>query len=284
MPLQIDAENLRRLMEDFYVLSGVRMVLFDESEREVLSYPEQGLPFCREMRKDPEFLRLCRTCDGSAFRRCRAEGKLTVYRCHAGLFEAAAPLCENGEIIGYLMFGQVACGTTRSVVTRELTAIAQSFGVGVAPALIRSVSIRSHRQIRAAAKILEACTGYIRLQDLAVSRRDELMHRLEKYVESHLSEDCSVDRLCQVLSVSRSSLYRLFPSDRGGVADFVRKTRIRVALELFRTTDLSTGEIAHRVGFTDEQYFRRLFRRTTGVGVGQVRKKKDNKAKFSQNS
>ena len=272
MPLKIDIENMSRLMEDFYVLTGIRMVLFDEEEREILSYPSEGVPFCREMRKNPEFLRVCRECDQGAFHRCRQEGGLTVYRCHAGLMEAAAPLYENGKIIGYLMFGQVGSGSTRAALTRELTAICESYRCSPPPGL-RSVAIRSQRQIRASAKILEACTGYIRLQDLAVSHRDELMSLLDTYITAHLSEDLSVASLCRALSVSRSSLYRLFPGDAsGGIAAFVRRRRIEAATEFLRTTDLSIGEIAQRVGFSDEQYFRRLFRRQTGFSVREARR------------
>lgn len=273
MPLQIDGEKLRDLMEDFYVLTGIRMVLFDEREEEILSFPELGVPFCREMRRDPEFLRICKDCDRSAFRRCREEGKLTVYRCHAGLTEAAAPLYEDGRIIGYLMFGQVGQGSTRAALTRELTAICESFS-RIPLREIRSVAIRTEREIRASAKLLEACTGYIRLQALATPRRTELRHRLEAYVDLHYGEDCSVEALCRILSLSRSSLYRLFASEPGGIAGYVRRKRIAAALELLKTTDLSAGEIAHRVGFSDEAYLRRLLRKETGMGIREIRKTK----------
>ena len=272
MPLRIDTENLRSLMEDFYVLTGLRIVLFDETEREILSYPELGLPFCREMRKNSEFLRLCQGCDSCAFHRCRTFGKLTVYRCHAGLTEAAAPLTEDGKIIGYLMFGQVGCGSSRGTLRRELAAVCESFHCSP-PSNLRAVSVRTEREIRACAKILEACTGYIRLQSMVVSHRDELMRSAEDYIVSHLAEDCSVEELCRALSVSRSSLYRIFPSETGGVASYVRNKRLSEALRLLQTTNLSAGEIAHRVGFDDESYFRRLFRRSMGFGVREARKK-----------
>ena len=273
MPLQIDTENLRNLLEDFFVLTGIRMVLFDDAEQEILSYPERRIPFCHAMREEPEFLRLCRACDESAFRRCRAQGKLTVYRCHAGLTEAAAPLFEEGKIIGYLMFGQVGCGSSRRALTRELTAVCESFHCPPPPR-IHTVPIRTERQIRACSKILEACTGYIRLQSLAVSPRDELLRRLEEYVCAHLGEDCSVEAIGRALSVSRSTLYRLFPDGGGGIASFVRDKRLEEACRLLQTTDCSSGEIAHRVGFSDEQYFRRLFRRRKGMSVREARKKR----------
>lgn len=271
MPLKIDTENLRLLMEDFYVLTGIRMVLFDGEERELLAYPEQGVPFCREMRKNPEFLRICQECDRRAFRRCREEGGLTVYRCHAGLMEAAAPLYENEEIIGYLMFGQVGSGSRRADLTRELTAICESFHCPPPPG-VRSVAIKTPRQIRASAQILEACTGYIRIRDLAVSHREEAMHRLEEYVCAHLAEDLSVSVLCRELSISRSALYRLLPQNSaGGIAAFVRRKRLETAREMLRGSDLSVGEIALRVGIQDEAYFRRLFRRHVGISVKDAR-------------
>ena len=282
MPLQIDVENLRRLMEDFYLLSGVRMVLFDEAENEILSYPEQGVPFCREMRKDPRFLARCKDCDRTAFHRCRQTESLTLYRCHAGLMEAAAPLMEEGKMIGYLMFGQVGSGSTRLALTKELTALCAEYGKE--PTEVHSVAIRSRRRILACAKILEACTGYIRLRSYAVSQRSDLLSRLEEYVRAHLEEDCSVAALCRALSVSRSVLYRLFPSGSGGVASFVRNLRLREAERLLLTTTLSSAEIAHRTGFSDGAYFCRLFRQERGQSVRDFRKQKDEFGKLSRNS
>lgn len=271
MALRVDEERLSAFLEDFYVLTGIRVVLFDEDGNEILSHLPSGAPFCEIMRRCPEFLRRCRESDAEAFRRCRRTGEMTVYRCHAGLMEAVIPLRENGRIIGFLMFGQVGNRRSRADLTQDLRAVCARFAAEPPEDAIRQVAIREERQIRACVRILDACTGYIRLNELAVPGRAEQMTRLEDYIRSHLSEDLSVRTLCSVLAVSRASLYRLFPQGRGGVAEYIRRLRVGEARHLLKTTDLSTEQICARIGFSDPAYFRRVYRQVTGRSVSAER-------------
>ena len=273
MHLQIDAKPLRAFMADFYVMSGIRIALFDASGTEILSYPADGVPFCREMRKCAAFARLCRESDLRAFSHCAETEKVLIYRCHAGLMEAVYPLRENGEAIGYLMFGQVGSRKDRAALTEDLEEVCRRFSVRVPRGAVSRLKMRSEEQIRACAKVLEACAAYIRQKGWAVPLHQNLIARLEQYVEEHPDGDLSVRGLCSALAVSRSSLYRLFPERRGGIASYVRKVRMEKAKELLETTDFSAGQVAAAVGFADEAYFRRVFRKETGRSVQDVREK-----------
>ncbi len=105
-----------------------------------------------------------------------------------------------------------------------------------------------------------------------------MLCRLEEYVPTHLSEDLSVEELCQVLSVSRSALYRLFPEGGDwGVASFVRRCRMEEAYRLVRTTNLSAGEISLAVGFRDEAYFAGRFASISEGAFGRCENPGDKK-------
>ena len=55
MALLLESTELTALMQDFYVLTGIRIVLFDEGGCELLSYPTGEESFCSCMRKNPDF-------------------------------------------------------------------------------------------------------------------------------------------------------------------------------------------------------------------------------------
>ena len=55
------------------------------------------------------------------------------------------------------------------------------------------------------------------------------------------------------------------------VTDCINKTRIRQALILLNTSELSIGDIASRCGFPDANYFSRVFRRQQGLSPKQYR-------------
>ena len=99
--------DLSVLMENFYTLTRIRIVLFDSEFNEILSYPSGGHSFCSLMRTNAEFDALCKNSDRISFEKCCKTHALCVYKCHAGLIEATSPIIQNDAIIGYIMFGQI---------------------------------------------------------------------------------------------------------------------------------------------------------------------------------
>ncbi len=67
-------------------------------------------------------------------------------------------------------------------------------------------------------------------------------------------------------AMSRSRFYAAFRTVMGVTPlQYVTRSRVLHAQYLLRNTDLSVSEIAHTVGYPDELYFSRLFRKHTGV-------------------
>lgn len=60
-----------------------------------------------------------------------------------------------------------------------------------------------------------------------------------------------------------------------GVApiDYVQRLRIEDAKRRLERTETSVEEISWRVGYEDPAFFRRLFKRTTGLAPGAYRKR-----------
>jgi len=50
MKLEYNKNKLQALMKDFYLLTGIRIVLFDSDYTELLSYPETHCQFCAYMK------------------------------------------------------------------------------------------------------------------------------------------------------------------------------------------------------------------------------------------
>jgi AraC family L-rhamnose operon regulatory protein RhaS len=56
-----------------------------------------------------------------------------------------------------------------------------------------------------------------------------------------------------------------------GIAAYVRRRRMHRAKKLLKNTTLSIGEIAHTVGFTDYNYFSRVYKKTYGKSPKRYR-------------
>jgi AraC-like DNA-binding protein len=274
MTLTVNLPKLRELMQGFHTLTGLKIVLFDAEYREVLACPETHGPFCRLLQSFRASRAQCDASNVQSFQRCRKSGELTLYRCHAGLLEATAPIADHGVVRGYVMFGQVTDQANRSVFIGGLVERLRALGVEEAEARDAVGSIRSvsAEHIHAATRIMEACVSYLLRYDLVAFRKGRLMQRIDGFIGAHLSEDLSPQRLCAEFHLSRSNLYRLFTDHAGAsVAATVRERRMERARRLLRETSLSVRQIAGECGFADDQYFRRVFREAHGLSVKACR-------------
>lgn len=87
-----------------------------------------------------------------------------------------------------------------------------------------------------------------------------------KYIQFHFSQDISIDDIADSVGVSRSHLYRVFMSNVGqSPIDYLTEYRINEACQLLRTSQLSISEIAVSVGFFDQFYFSRVFKKRKGI-------------------
>lgn len=274
MSLKFDTQELEDLMKNFYTLTGIRIVLFDENYREIFAYPEECSPFCSYMRKNPDFYQLCCESDKISFETCKKTGSLTMYQCHAGLIEATSPIMNNGSIIGYVMFGQVSDSKEKDGFRNRLLELSQSYSQeDTIRELIKKIKFKSKKQLVAASKILEACTSYILLKEIIKPSRIELFSAIDEYISSNLSENITVPSLCNEFNISRTRLYALCNQYiPGGIAAYVKTKRLAKAKELLRTTKMSVTDISNAVGFSDYNYFLKSFKKHYGVSTKAMRK------------
>lgn len=94
----------------------------------------------------------------------------------------------------------------------------------------------------------------------------QYVHAAIKYIQFNYSHDISIDDIAKAVGVSRSHLYRVFMSNVGqSPIDYLTNYRIGEACDLLRNSKLSIAEIAVSVGFFDQFYFSRVFKKTKGV-------------------
>ena len=87
-----------------------------------------------------------------------------------------------------------------------------------------------------------------------------------KYIQFNYSHDISIDDIAKAVGVSRSHLYRVFMSNVGqSPIDYLTSYRISEACFLLKNSQLSIAEIAVSVGFFDQFYFSRVFKKAKGV-------------------
>ena len=263
-----DVEKLRELLKDFYAITHIRITVFDDSMRELVAYPEQVAPYCALIRESAEGLKACMDCDRQACRSAAEKKKTHVYRCHAGLTEAAAPLYGNNVLIGFLLFGHVFPYADREegcqAVKRRCAALP------VDPEKLREALLQAAPMqdgyVRSAAHILHAVASYLILERMATLKEDLLEVRLDTYITGHFTESLDAVRLSRAMGIGKTQLYALTKKlYRQGTAARIRELRMEKARSLLREQrDLPLAEVAWRCGYRDYNYFFTVFKREVG--------------------
>lgn len=100
----------------------------------------------------------------------------------------------------------------------------------------------------------------------AANIRSQYVINAIKYIQFNYAHDISIDDIAQAVGVSRSHLYRVFMSNVGqSPIDYLTDYRISESCYLLKNSQLSISEIAVSVGFFDQFYFSRVFKKHKGI-------------------
>ena len=163
MKIKLDTLNLKETLKYFYMLTGIRTVIFDSEYNEIFGYPEDACNFCKTIRTNSALLEKCRTSDLTAFEKCKNMENIFIYKCHAGLVEAAMPIKNNEKIIGYIMLGQIT-DIKDKLDLRSLED--EIYGKYKVKCTTSEIKYKNKNQIQAASKLLEICTDYMLLKEI----------------------------------------------------------------------------------------------------------------------
>ncbi len=260
-------EKINGLFEQFYTLTGIRIALYDANYNKITSYPRGSSGFCLLLRENEEFDTLCHECDVNAFTKCQKTQRGFMYRCHLGLLEIAAPIIDNGIILGYIMLGQVTDNKNKDELAQNLTDICSKyFDSDLILKEAKHIKYKNAKQMYAAEGILGTCISHILLKKMINIPTQTLFSQIEMFIDEHLCDDLTIDRLCDEFNISRTHLYNITNKHVStGIASFIRYKRMNHAKYLLENTKISIADVAEAVGFNDYNYFLKVFKKTYHV-------------------
>lgn len=111
--------------------------------------------------------------------------------------------------------------------------------------------------------------GLLMLDDHSTSERNSVFAGVTHYIKDNLGEKLSVEKIAQHVGMSKSALARSFKNEFGiSPMEFVIRTRLQHAKRLLRQVH-SVKEACFASGFSDLNYFVRLFKQREGLTPGQ---------------
>lgn len=99
------------------------------------------------------------------------------------------------------------------------------------------------------------------------------MKAIAKYVEQFIHEELSLQDISNRFYLSREYISRKFKQEMNeNLTDFITRIRIERAKQMLSGTPLKISIIAERVGFQDEKYFSKVFKKWTDQSPNEYRK------------
>lgn len=103
--------------------------------------------------------------------------------------------------------------------------------------------------------------------------KNSIVELAKEYVEEHYYENIMLADVAQKVGISPGYLSTLFQKQLSkGFVDYLNEIRIEHACTYLRQNSLKTYEIAYKVGFKDEKYFSKVFKKITGQSPSEYRK------------
>ncbi|GMK38690.1 hypothetical protein PCCS19_17440 [Paenibacillus sp. CCS19] len=118
-------------------------------------------------------------------------------------------------------------------------------------------------------RLLEHAEAMARLQ----RQERSVIADMIDYIERHLQEDLSLQQLAARFFLSREYVSRRFRQETGvTLSEYVERHRMEHATKLLANRTYKVADIAELVGYTDEKYFSKVFKKHTGLSPQQYRK------------
>ncbi|HHV50624.1 MAG TPA: helix-turn-helix domain-containing protein [Clostridiales bacterium] len=272
---QDDRLEMLSLLRELHNISGFRISIHDVKFNEIEAYPKSLSPYCTLIQSTGDGRRMCLENDRRAFEQVSTNPEVYLYKCCFGLYEAVAPLYILGNVVGYLMMGQSIDGSPES---RELIIKSAEKLVGDKKAIekaAQSVHVCSKDKILSCMKILDVCAQYITLSNRFQLNKSHMSDKVKEYLENHYNEDITIDSLCLKFFCSRTNLMTSFKANYGvGIIEYLTHVRIQKAKQLLCCTSKTVKEIAEECGYSDQNYFSKVFLKHCGITPTAYRKKK----------
>lgn len=102
--------------------------------------------------------------------------------------------------------------------------------------------------------------------------RQTYVEKAESYIGTNYSYPVTVEDVAAYVGISRSHLFRSFQDHMGkSPKEYLTEYRIKQACRLLKETDLSISAIAYSVGFENNLYFSKAFKKQKGLSPSEYR-------------
>lgn len=118
--------------------------------------------------------------------------------------------------------------------------------------------------------------------DFAGIKHVDVIHKATEYIKRHYTSKLTLDEVAGHVYLSKSYLSKIFKEElHCNFASYINNLRVEKSKILLMDQSISLIDLASMVGFEDQSYFTKVFKKIVGVSPGKYR---ENRGKINHNT
>ena len=271
-----------------YATTNVYCLAIDLVNRKLIEIPKEHLEgcFCKKLAKitgmDVNFDHVYKKCELST-----NVNQQIVYTCPFGLSNIIVPVFEGDRLVAALQAGPILTQgiddyLRDNVLTRWRLSVSglrhlkkelEAYPVGDVNYLI-AISEVMAALMTCQPSELESGKGKNLEQDFSSNQTcSNLISSILSFITSNYAEDITLTDVAKHAYVNPSHLSRVWGKNMNcNFRAYLNSVRVEKAKELLLATEMSIADICNQVGFTDQSYFNKIFKKSEDMTPGEYRK------------
>ena len=284
-------EKLIKQLKYSHFATDIPVRLSDDKGEVLCTYGET-YAYCRLIREACGSQSFCEECHGEGEKRAAWLKDGYIYDCPCGMAHFSVPMILNGRAAYYILAGPVALeypdillvdqiidGYNCSLNYRNKLYSAMGGVPIVEPVRLQYLN----ELLNVLVKNLAAAAANDRNdredQKFAWEGDQKFMPVMKnalRYIENHYREPIRLGQVAKYIGLNSSYFSTLFKQEMGvNFSQYVTEKRIGEACRLLKNTNMSLVEIASELGFDNQSYFSRIFKKTKGIAPKMYRQKRE---------
>ncbi len=253
----------------FYKVTHVVITLFDTDLDPVLDVGKWE-KYCLAVGNEPDRLDQCRECNRKHAKDSEKKPEPYIYRCHAGLAEAVAPIYVDNTLVGYIMIGKFRDEQGEYSSKESVIEAAEKYGLDKDEMLKlwEQLKFLSEEELKSTILLLKMLVGYILNEKLFHTISSSFTKKINEYINSHLADKITVERICTDLKFAYHDLYTLFKTYfKCSPHDYIDRVRFQQAQKMLTSTQMPIADISDALGFSKPSVFSQFFKVKMKAGI-----------------
>ncbi|WP_419954273.1 response regulator transcription factor [Neobacillus niacini] len=105
-----------------------------------------------------------------------------------------------------------------------------------------------------------------------LQKNNNIIKDIEKYLQENFDRDVKLQEISDHFYISREYISRKFKQEfNENISDYIVRIRMEKAKSLLKNSQLKIYEIANMIGYQDDKYFRKVFKKVEGITPNEYR-------------